>query len=113
MIVHSALSVTVSRLAVETGLFPLIELEHGQLTSVMRLAKHKPVEEYLRPQGRFKHLFGSQEGAVELRHLQALADARIRRYDLLDADTQWDTDIAMHCEREGRGGYAEDRNNGA
>jgi len=102
----SALSVTVSRLAVETGLFPLVELEHGELTGVMRLAEQKPVEAYLRPQGRFKHLFAGKEGAVELRHLQALADVRIRRYGLLDADTQWDTESAMQSERDGRGGYA-------
>lgn len=102
----SALSVTISRLAVETGLFPLVELEYGELTGVMRLARQKPVEDYLRPQGRFKHLFASKEGAVELRHLQALADARIRRYNLLDADTQWDTESALRCARHGRGGYA-------
>jgi len=101
----SALSVTVSRLAVETGLFPLIELEHGELTAVMRLAEQKPVEDYLRPQGRFKHLFNSKEGALELRHLQALADARIRRYNLLEADTQWNTETALRCARHGRGGY--------
>ena len=45
--------------------------------------------------------------AAELRHLQALADARIRRYGLLDADTEWDTRSAMQSERHGRGGYAE------
>jgi len=102
----SALSVTVSRLAVETGLFPLVELEHGELTGVMRLAEPRPVEEYLRPQGRFKHLFAGKEGAVELRHLQALADARIRRYNLLETDTQWDTARAMQSKRHGRGDYA-------
>jgi len=102
----SALSVTVSRLAVETGLFPLVELEHGELTGVMRLAEQKPVQEYLRLQGRFKHLFADKSGAVELRHLQALADAHIHHYGLLDADTQWDTERAMQSERHGRGGYA-------
>ncbi len=102
----SALTVSVARLAVETGLFPLLELEHGELTGVMRLVEQKPVAEYLRPQGRFKHLFGTKAGAVELRHLQAIADARVRRYGLLDADTQWTTESAMHSERCGRGGYA-------
>lgn len=101
----SALSVTVSRLAVETGLFPLLELEHGELTGVMRLAVQKPVEDYLRLQGRFKHLFGTKEGAVELRHLQALADARIRRYGLLEAETEWDTERSSQVSRHGRGGY--------
>ena len=102
----SALSVSLARAAVETGLFPLLELEHGELTGVMRLAEQKPVEAYLRPQGRFKHLFGSKGGAVELRHLQAIADARVRRYGLLDADTQWTTETAMQSQRNGRGGYA-------
>jgi len=102
----SALSVTVSRLAVETGLFPLLELEHGELTGVMRLAEQKPVRDYLRLQGRFRHLFDSKEGLEEIRHLQALADTRIRRYGLLDAETTWDTHSAMHGARHGRGGYA-------
>jgi len=101
----SALSVTVSRLAAETGIFPLIELEHGELTGVMRLAQQRPIEEYLHLQGRFKHLFGTKEGAVEIRHLQALADARIRRYGLLEADTDWDTEHASQVKRHGRGGY--------
>ena len=103
----SALSVTVSRLAVETGLFPLLELEHGDLTGVMRLAEQKPVQEYLRLQGRFKHLFNTKQGMEEVRHLQALADAHIRRYGLLEADTEWDTRRAMHSARHGRGGYAQ------
>jgi pyruvate ferredoxin oxidoreductase beta subunit len=102
----AALSVTVARLAVETGLFPLVELEYGAVTGVMRLARQRPVEEYLKLQGRFKHLFAGKGGAEEIRHLQALADANIRRYGLLDADTEWDTDKASQAQRHGRGGYA-------
>ncbi|MFZ5593987.1 MAG: thiamine pyrophosphate-dependent enzyme [Pseudomonadota bacterium] len=102
----AALSVTVARLAVETGLFPLIEMEYGAVTGVMRLARQRPVEEYLKLQGRFKHLFADKEGAAEIRHLQALADANIRRYGLLDARTEWDTDRAVQAQRQGRGGYA-------
>lgn len=102
----AALSVTVARLAVETGLFPLIELEYGAVTGVTRLARQQPVEEYLKLQGRFKHLFADKGGAEEIRHLQALADANIRRYGLLDANTEWDTDRASQTQRHGRGGYA-------
>lgn len=102
----AAKTIEVSRLAVETGLFPLLELEHGSITSVMRLARQKPVEDYLTLQGRFKHLFGSEEGAAEVRHIQALADAHIRRYRLFDADTEWTTDTANEVQRHGRGGYA-------
>ncbi|HEC28527.1 MAG TPA: pyruvate ferredoxin oxidoreductase [Gammaproteobacteria bacterium] len=102
----AAQTIQVSRLAVETGLFPLVELEHGAVTGVMRLARQRPVEDYIKLQGRFKHLFGSKGGAVEIRHLQALADARIRRYGLLEADTEWTTDTANQVQRRGRGGYA-------
>lgn len=102
----AALSVTVARLAVETGLFPLIELEHGVLTGVMRLARQRPVEEYLKLQGRFKHLFVDKDGAAEIRHLQALADTNILRYGLLEAATEWTTDRAAEVARHGRGGYA-------
>ncbi|MEC9363537.1 MAG: thiamine pyrophosphate-dependent enzyme [Pseudomonadota bacterium] len=102
----AAASVQVARLAVETGLFPLVELEYGAVTGVMRLAQRRPVEDYLRLQGRFKHLFKDAHGAAELRHLQALADANIRRYGLLDATTAWDTGEAGRAQRGGRGGYA-------
>ena len=102
---EAAASVQVARLAVETGLFPLVELEYGAVTGVMRLAQPRPVEEYLRLQGRFKHLFREPRGAEEVRHLQALADANIRRYGLRDAPTTWDTDEAGRVQRGGRGGY--------
>lgn len=103
---HDAgLSVTVARLAVETGLFPLIEMEYGAVSGVMRLARQRPVEEYLKLQGRFKHLFSGKGGVEEIRHLQALADTNIRRYGLLDTDIEWDTDKASQVQRHGRGGY--------
>lgn len=101
----AALTVEVARLAVETGIIPLVELEHGELTSVMRLARQRPVEEYLRLQGRFKHLFADDRWAVHLRHLQGLADANVRGYGLLDTTTAWDTDEAARVEWGGRGGY--------
>ncbi len=110
----AALSVQISRLAVETGLFPLIEMEYGGVTGVMRLAHQRPVEDYLQPQGRFKHLFSrdnnnnndNDSGNVEVRHLQALADARVQRYGLLDAETEWTTASAAQTQRYGRGGYS-------
>lgn len=101
----SALSVSVSRLAVETGLFPLIELEYGELTGAMRLSKQKPVEDYLRLQGRFKHLFNNKEGLKEIRHLQTLADARIRRYNLQQRETDWDTERVPQVKRHGHNSY--------
>jgi len=101
----AALSVQVSRLAVETGLFPLVELEHGEVSRVMRLSTQKPVEDYLKLQGRFLHLFNDKQGKTQIRHIQALADTRIRRYGLLDADTNWTSASASIVQRGGRGTY--------
>ena len=51
------LGVTIARLAVETCFFPLYEVSAGrQFRLTKQVKKKKPVEEYLKPQGRFKHL---------------------------------------------------------
>ncbi|MDD1770318.1 MAG: thiamine pyrophosphate-dependent enzyme [Methanomassiliicoccales archaeon] len=48
-------SVEIARLATQTGVFPLYEVEYGKF-AMTKDVKNKPVEEYLKPQGRFKHL---------------------------------------------------------
>ena len=68
----------VSRLAVETGLMPLIEYENGKLIGVRKITP-KPVEEYLKIQGRFKHLLNNPE---EIKKIQDIADANIAKYGL-------------------------------
>jgi pyruvate ferredoxin oxidoreductase beta subunit len=50
------LSIEVGRLAVQTGVFPLYEVINGNWKLTMDFAKRKPVSEYLKMQGRFKHL---------------------------------------------------------
>ena len=52
---HTAISM--GRLAVETGAFPLYEVENGhyRLSSEMP-KKLKPIKDYFKPQGRFRHL---------------------------------------------------------
>ncbi len=52
----SNLSVKVGRLAVETGFFPLYEIENGQYKLSIEYPKLRPVEDYLMAQGRFRHL---------------------------------------------------------
>ncbi len=49
-------TVDLGKLAVETGVFPLYEVENGVYKLNVNPAKLKPVEEYLKPQGRFRHL---------------------------------------------------------
>ncbi len=68
----------VAKLAVETGLYPLIEYENSVLIS-RRQIKPKPVEEYLKVQGRFKHLLNNPE---EIKKIQEAADNNIKKYSL-------------------------------
>ena len=75
----SQLTYDIGKLAVETGLYPLVEYENGKLTSVRKLTKIKPVEEYLKFQGRFKHIMSSPE---LIKQIQAVADYNIERYGL-------------------------------
>ena len=72
----------VAKLAVETGLFPLIEIENGVLKP-HTIAQVKPVEEYLKLQGRFQHVLKDPEA---LKQVQAVADANIRKYNLKPAE---------------------------
>jgi pyruvate ferredoxin oxidoreductase beta subunit len=49
-------SIWIGRLAVETGIFPLFEVEDGRYRITVDVPEMRPVEEYLKPQGRFRHL---------------------------------------------------------
>jgi pyruvate ferredoxin oxidoreductase beta subunit len=50
------LAIHAGRLAVETGMFPLYEVEHGRYMLNIDLTELRPIEEYLKTQGRFRHL---------------------------------------------------------
>jgi len=50
------LTVRMGHLAVETGIFPLYEVENGQYRLNLDLPQLKPVQDYLKLQGRFRHL---------------------------------------------------------
>jgi pyruvate ferredoxin oxidoreductase beta subunit len=65
-----------ARLAVETGLFPVFEIENGVITKIRKPKESKPVEAYLRPQRRFAHLFGpGNEGIIA--EMQQIADENL------------------------------------
>ncbi len=80
-----AKSIELSRLAVETCIFPLWEAVNGEYqlstpSKVIALApqKKKPVKEYLQTQGRFRHLFTPKfEKMVD--QIQQQTDARWQR----------------------------------
>ena len=76
-------TIRLARLVVETGLFPLFEAEHGELTSRYAIRNRVPVEDYLRLQKRYSHLFGKRPAVETIARIQAMADRNIRRYGLL------------------------------
>jgi len=75
----------VGRKGVSSGLIPLYEMVNGDITRVRRIKKKISVEEYLKAQGRFKHLFAGEQGSTELAALQDIADGNIDKYGLVDA----------------------------
>ena len=77
-------TIKVARAAVESGLFPLIEAEHGEITGRTFIRRKVPVEEYLKLQRRFAHLFGKQADAARIAQIQAIADRNIRRFGLME-----------------------------
>ncbi|MFN3479981.1 MAG: thiamine pyrophosphate-dependent enzyme [Thermodesulfovibrionales bacterium] len=50
-------AILLSRLAADTCYWPLYEIENGVTKINYEPKEKKPVEEFLRPQGRFKHMF--------------------------------------------------------
>lgn len=81
---ESGTTVEISRLAVETGLWPMLEWENGELKDVKKIRRPKPVEEYLKIQGRYKHLFKKPDGSDAIKDIQSIADANIAKYNLVD-----------------------------
>jgi len=78
-------TIRIARLAHDTGLFPVFEAEHGEVTAVSKITRQRPVEDYLRPQQRYAHLFREPVQAELVAAIQAIADRNIRRYGLLEA----------------------------
>lgn len=68
-------SVDIGRLAVKTGIWPLKEFIDGRVVHTRIPKPRLPVEEYLRLQGRFAHLFSPVRNETELAAIQAKVDA--------------------------------------
>ena len=76
-------TIRLARLVKETGLFPVFEAENGVVTSVSKIRRPVPVEEYLKLQRRYAHLFGKEPRADVVARIQATADRNIERFGLL------------------------------
>ena len=60
-----------------------VEAERGEVVSVTSIRQQVPVEEYLRLQKRFAHLFGANPRPDIVERIQAGADHNIERFGLL------------------------------
>ena len=78
-----AKTVEVGRLAVQTGAFPLVEVDHGEFKISVKPKELKPVKEYLEPQRRFRHLSEEQ-------------------LEILQGHINGDWEALLNLEREGR-----------
>ncbi|MGR3318526.1 MAG: thiamine pyrophosphate-dependent enzyme [Candidatus Anammoxibacter sp.] len=78
----SELTIKIAELAVKTGLYPIYEVENGDITGTRRLFDVVPVEEYLKLQGRFAHLFKKDGGKAEIKKIQEIADENIKKFHL-------------------------------
>lgn len=76
---ESSQSIEVAKEAVNTGLYPIVEYEFGKLVKVRKIPSSKPVSDYLKLQGRFKHLLKNEK---ELAKVQSVADKNIEYYGL-------------------------------
>jgi pyruvate ferredoxin oxidoreductase beta subunit len=78
-----AKTVEVGRLAVQTGAFPLVEVDHGEFKISVKPKELKPVKEYLEPQRRFRHVSEEQ-------------------LEILQTHINGDWEALLNMEKEGR-----------
>ena len=67
------LTIRIGRLAVETGMFPLYEVEDGKYKLSIDLPQLRPVKDYMKLQGRFRHLSEETINEIQKRVSQEYA----------------------------------------
>lgn len=85
------LTVEMAKLAVDTCFWPLYEVEYGNFTLNYKPKEKKPVSDWLKAQGRFKHLF-QPENKELLDKIQKHVDSFWERYLFQDQQKK------MFCE---------------
>ncbi len=61
-----------------------MEAEDGEVIGHRLIRRKLPVEEYLKLQKRFAHLFSPVRDAVAIAAIQAIADQNIRKFGLME-----------------------------
>jgi pyruvate ferredoxin oxidoreductase beta subunit len=75
-------SIELARLAVQTRYWPVYEVEKGKYKLNIKVPNPKPFVDFLKPQGRFRHLFQPQF-QKDLEALQQWADQNWKRVTTL------------------------------
>jgi len=73
-----AITMSYSKLAVETNFWPLYEVENGKVHVNYKPKNRKPIEEFLKGQGRFKHLFKAENKHI-IEKMQTMIDEEWER----------------------------------
>jgi len=71
-----AATVELSMLAVDTCMWPLYEVVEGEYKITYTPKEKKPIEDFLKPQARFKHLFKDDTGAEVRARMQGWVDMK-------------------------------------
>ena len=71
-----------AKLATETNFWPLYEIEDGKYVINYSPKERKPIEEFLKGQGRFKHLFTPENKHV-IEKMQKIVDSEFKRLQKL------------------------------
>jgi pyruvate ferredoxin oxidoreductase beta subunit len=75
-------TIKMAKLAVDTRFFPLYEVEDGVYRMTVPVPSPKPVEEYIKAQGRYAHLLQPQ-WAKELDDVKSGVDSNYKRLERL------------------------------
>ncbi len=70
--------VNIGKLATETNFWPLYEIENGRYVINYLPKKSEPVEEFLKTQGRFKHLFKPENKKI-IEKIQGMVDGQWKK----------------------------------
>jgi pyruvate ferredoxin oxidoreductase alpha subunit len=76
-------TVEIGRLAVQTGAWPIVHVDHGDFKIDVKPKELRPIKEYLQPQARFRHLNDEQ-------------------FEIIQRDAQYEWDTLLELEKRGR-----------
>ncbi len=84
---ESELTIEIAKSSVLTRYWPLYEVENGKYKITKKVAKKRPVEEYLKYQGKFRHLFRPKHQEKLIQEIQDYIDKKWQELITLEQST--------------------------